>query len=509
MKKTKRKQKNKKAGITLIALVITIIVLLILAGISISMLSGENSILNQAGRARDLTREKSIAEKVQLAYMGALASENGNITVGNLQTELGKYFNDVDFTNKIDLENQRVEIDGNYYGFDGTVTPGGGGGGSGTKDKNGTTIATTSETTPFLPNPTNNEITNNDLNTGLTIKDENNNEWVWIEVPKSVTASATTDEEIYGALRDYCNDVIAKTGTNSNRTTCGFKDEWYGWDTTNNTVLTEATTGLTDGQKALTNGCGLSLSEYNGTKHTVLNSIRDNGGFYIGKYETGTATARGASTDTLTTAVIKQNAYPYNYVTCSQAGTLAKEFATGGKTTTLLFGVQWDLVLKHIKVKENLSNNTLLTSNSSEWGNYYNQRFTINRGEYSQASPWSTFISYTTGTVNKVKVTSSGENIVSQKMGTSSTDMILLTTGASDTNSKKNIYDLAGNVYEWTLEKSTNTYGPCAYRGGYFSNNGSNTPVSVRSNSGTDYSINVRSVFVFHFISGALSPECD
>lgn len=56
-------------GITLIALVITIIVLLILAGISITMLSGDNSILSQAGRARDLTEEKSEEEIQKIESM--------------------------------------------------------------------------------------------------------------------------------------------------------------------------------------------------------------------------------------------------------------------------------------------------------------------------------------------------------------------------------------------------------------------------------------------------------
>ena len=67
-KKTKHKKiETERNGITLIALVITIIVLLILAGISISMLSGDNSILSRAGQARDdaiITREN---EQIKLA----------------------------------------------------------------------------------------------------------------------------------------------------------------------------------------------------------------------------------------------------------------------------------------------------------------------------------------------------------------------------------------------------------------------------------------------------------
>ena len=54
---------------TLIALVITIIVLLILAGISITMLTGENGLLTKADDAKTQTGEKSAKEKVQLEVM--------------------------------------------------------------------------------------------------------------------------------------------------------------------------------------------------------------------------------------------------------------------------------------------------------------------------------------------------------------------------------------------------------------------------------------------------------
>ena len=58
--------KNQK-GITLIALVITIIVLLILAGVSIAMLTGENGILNKATSSRSATNEAEAVERINLA----------------------------------------------------------------------------------------------------------------------------------------------------------------------------------------------------------------------------------------------------------------------------------------------------------------------------------------------------------------------------------------------------------------------------------------------------------
>ncbi len=57
-------QRNKERGITLIALVVTIIVLIILAGVSIAMLVGDNGIIRQAQRADELTTQAQQKEKV-------------------------------------------------------------------------------------------------------------------------------------------------------------------------------------------------------------------------------------------------------------------------------------------------------------------------------------------------------------------------------------------------------------------------------------------------------------
>ena len=67
-KKLKRILKSDK-GITLIALVITIIVLLILAGVTIAMLSGENGILSRAQGTRGQNAYASASEQARLAYM--------------------------------------------------------------------------------------------------------------------------------------------------------------------------------------------------------------------------------------------------------------------------------------------------------------------------------------------------------------------------------------------------------------------------------------------------------
>ena len=149
MKINKKIKQKEISGITLIALVITIIVLLILAEISISMLSGENSILKQAGRAKEETERASQEEQIKIATMEAAS---------NLEETI----------------------------YNGVTIPAG-----------------------CAPTKIEGEST---VDEGLVIVDSKGNEFVWIEVPESVTESATTDEAIYEALRDYCNDVILKTG---------------------------------------------------------------------------------------------------------------------------------------------------------------------------------------------------------------------------------------------------------------------------------------------------------
>ncbi len=81
MKESKKIKNNN--GITLIALVITIIVLLILAGVSIAMLIGENGILTQAQNASEKTSKAEEEEKIKMAVMGSSVDNNGYVDILN------------------------------------------------------------------------------------------------------------------------------------------------------------------------------------------------------------------------------------------------------------------------------------------------------------------------------------------------------------------------------------------------------------------------------------------
>ena len=203
----------------------------------------------------------------------------------------------------------------------------------------------------------------------------------------------------------------------------------------------------------------------------MLKSVYQNGGFYVGKYETGIEdapkTSGSESTAPTETPVIKQNAYPYNYVTCSQAQTLASNMESGNYNTSLMFGVQWNLVLKYLETKG--TSQADLKEDSTSCGNYANNLWNITNA-------------------NSKYSTDDGDSWTSGAYGAKGSDnAILLSTGASDTFSKQGIYDLAGNVWEWTLEYSSDSSYPCAGRGGGYDNGGSSFPAAVRSSSNTTY----------------------
>ena len=81
------KKFKKKDGITLIALVVTIIVLLILAGVTIATLTGENGILSQAQVSKDSTERAEEKERIQLEVLGSYETD-GILSISNLKSNI-------------------------------------------------------------------------------------------------------------------------------------------------------------------------------------------------------------------------------------------------------------------------------------------------------------------------------------------------------------------------------------------------------------------------------------
>ena len=391
--------KNNK-GITLVALVVTIVVLLILATVSINLVLGDNGIVKKAQDAKTKSAE---ASENDLKGMNSLVSEMEGALAGN-----------------------------------------GGAGGSGTDTK--VPAEATAETAPYFPD---NTFTKKEgtIDTGLVIQDASGNEYVWVVVPRTTAVYKTTGlgKTIFTDT-DYTNiETDLKSYTSTYVTISGYSDVYYP-DDKNVGWFADATA-------------------YNNLKNSMLKNVYENGGFYVGRYEAGIAENRTSKSATnsdgkytiegMPTPVTKADAYPYTYVTRTQAQNLASKVNAGTKTSSLMFGVQWDLVLAFMsKDKAKITSTDDLTSNSTKIGNYYDNLWTIknakaqylSRGKFVQCP-------------NPFKKES--------KSG------ILLTTGADSSFSVQNIYDIAGNVWEWTLEKTSDASLPCAERGGDYNGYGS------------------------------------
>ena len=108
------KKNTKSNGITLIALIITIIVLLILSGITIATLTGENGIIKKANDAKDKTHLAAVTEYVRTDIMGIQTKNGRKITQEELIKILEKYFDEVPNPLPQDLSGLKLKTKSQY-----------------------------------------------------------------------------------------------------------------------------------------------------------------------------------------------------------------------------------------------------------------------------------------------------------------------------------------------------------------------------------------------------------
>ena len=418
------------------------------------MLTGENGILNRASEARQNTGTAQTEELVKLSVTDALTQGLGSLTDANLKTALnnnigtGKYEISGDATS-----GWTVTVNGKEFKIDSTGKIGGttSGGTSGGNQGGGSVgaLPTGTGTTPYLPNSTFSK-KEGDLSTGLVIKDSNDNEYVWVEVPTTIysdskyntngTPSSADDwEKIRDCLKAYTSDYSSSFHKDTN----------------------------TDG------------TTYSDDYKNMLKSVYTNGGFWIGRYEAGLEEGKSPRTSYVAIAesdkaVTKPNMYPYNYVRRDEAQTLAERMNYDGVTSSLIYGVQWDLVLKYIETKgANLKDK--LTTDSTTIGNYSDNLWNIKNtnAKYSE---------------------NNGSSFTACPKQKTEDASMLLTTGADTSFSLMNIYDIAGNLWEWTREFYIADI-PYVDRGGNYYNTGSSVPAGDRdisTISDTDVSLGFR-----------------
>ena len=308
-------------------------------------------------------------------------------------------------------------------------------------------------TRPYLPSSDFTQVEGTTLETGLVIQDSSGNEYVWIEVPKLASVYPTAGISI----KDFTDEEYQKIENDLHTYASTYRN---GTSATDTYFSEEAT--------------GLSNTEYTELKHKMLKSVYQHGGFYISRYEAGTNTKRSSNASIADLTPMSQaDKYPINWVTCSDAQTLASKASINGYSGSLPFGIQWDLVQKYIEAKavaQGIAIGTIqsqLINNSTSWGNYRSSIYNIvsNSAQYS---------------------TNNGSEWLQAPYNKASAGSTLLTTGANTAFGKQNILDLAGNVWEWTLENSNISSQPCVIRGGsYESSASSELSVNSRSNNTT------------------------
>ena len=418
MRKREKQMNKKNNGITLIALVITIIVLLILAGVTIATLTGENGILTRASEASEQTKKANIEEQVKLAVTASIG-EDGRIDISKLNEELQKIEGEKtgipisSLPADITIDGYEVHIDGN-----GAVSVGDNAGGGNTET--GETVVD-GVTIPegFY------HVAGTTVETGLVISDQPNddldntaggNQFVWVPVSKE----------------NFDTEFVRRAGykSGSEQTLTSNYGEADSSGNNTNSGVTETATTKIEAQE-------------------MYASVEEHGGFYIGRYEAGD--------DGNGNVVVKKGADVYNNILWSANGKMQETNGTTGGavelsrnfdreneytsvTSTLIYGVQWDVVMKWMKNIENPNAKGSLTK--------YIQDST-GMGWYSN--------NYSSG---------------------NATHQTGIDVGNNKSNCVNNIYDLAGNVREWTME-SYDTRSR-VIRGGYYNNTGADRPASVR-----------------------------
>ena len=407
--KSKSKIFTTQKGITLIALVITIIILLILAAVTIAALSGDNGILSNAAGAKQETEKAEILEQIRLDIYGEMADNGGaDPTEADIESIADNYgdISGTSFEDKIlttEKGSYKIKLSDIWTPAPATgpLQPGE----TATAERNEYESDGKTATIPegFRVSDKEGETS---INGGLVVYAPDNSEYVWIPVDgiigedgdlNDVNAENIADRKILLGRYVFKSDGTVDTTEGTTPATLGGQLKI---SSTDSYYYTEDTTGK--GNTVATGEKGID---------SFIQSVRDNGGYYIARYEASENTSTNKADSKYDKTVWTNRTQPNASIACQN----------------LYEGVNSDLV------------------NSYAWDTaiLFIQKYADS--DYSRQD---------------------GKSINSSKQ----------TTGLSG-DIQLNIYDMAGNCYEWTTETYSNSYSPCVVRGGGYGSSVSYTSI--------------------------------
>ena len=472
-------------GITLITLVITIVVLIILAGVSINAVISDDGIIKKAQNSANLTKEAEVKEAINRTILEFYLTDDYETLEDFLKAKaedgsIDSVTKNADGTLTVKKGEYSVTVENKTNSSGGSSSGGSTGGETQTPEitigeakvvanSDGTGSAITDAASVYLGNTLYITFSHSIIG-GTTVVDKT--------IPYAVTKNGTYTFTVTGTVngKSYTKNVSVTVNQ--------FKDVYEYMQTNTKVTYSDGEVWVPEGFKVAGDSASTvqggiviedkdgnqfvwvpvaTIADYKITAYANQNispfsetlpedektSVEKYKGFYIGRYEAGDkenteAKTLRSSNDVTKTVTIKANQAPYNYVTRTQAISLAEGFKNqqGYKAKTkLVSSYAWDTTIAFLqKVNSDYGS-------SSEEGNYNNTTFS--------------YIDITGASKTKEKNSN-----------------VLVPTG--QTTPVCNIYDMGGNIWEWTTERCSLTDGPYALRGGTCYNNFTSHPAGFR-----------------------------
>ena len=435
VKKTKQEQ-----GITLLVLVITIVVLIILSTVTISAVLGDGGLIEQARRTKEDATNMIIGSNGDMnellqEYVNVM-SEDGGIENPNE--------NDIENPDQNEIEDPGTDEPTIPEGWDGDKV-------EAVESEDGKTVPVpkgyveskaTGENTViggFVIYEGNEEVNDTNITTSKTSR----NQFVWVPVEDiNDIAKLTSGYDTNGRLNyqsklyNFSNSGVTEMG-GYGQGTSSYREPAIVTDYDNSAMYVNSILGLSSGN--------MLEQQLQQEFNEIIESVDIYGGFYIGRYETGNL----SSNIGIEPVVVKGNSnisnvnWFYMYRNSKLIG------ANENVKSTMIWGGLWDRTL--IWLAE-----TNIESSGVNGKSY---------AEIVNSTGWGNYSTFSGGTGNKQA------------------------TGNSEAWKSNNVYDLAGNVYDWTLEAYRTGYR--VIRGGAYNGSGTSNPVYLRDTNNNPATTNI------------------